>query len=136
VPRRPLLVLVLLALLVAVPAAAHAKDGRPEQRIGISCGGGVRAELRLRTQDGRIRTRFAVDDGRAGRWNIVLVHEHRIAWRGRASGSFEIERSLPDYPGNDAVTARATGPRGVVCQATGLAPELSDAESVGQGNDG
>jgi hypothetical protein len=85
----------------------------------------VSAELRLRAQNGVIRARFEVGRSRAGTWHVVLVHERRVAWRGSANGSFELERSLPDFPGSDAVTARATGPRGVVCQAVGVLAEVS-----------
>jgi hypothetical protein len=130
-----LLLPVLLALLAAVPASALAKDGRPEVRTSASCGSGLTADLRLRAQDGVIRARFEVGR-RAGSWHIVLVHERRVAWRGSAKGSFEIERTLPDYPGSDAVTARATGPRGVVCQAVAVLPEVSAAGNGAHGGDG
>jgi hypothetical protein len=122
---RLLLLLVLCASPAALPAAALAKDGRPEVRTSVSCGSGVSAELRLRAQNGVIRARFEVGRSRAGAWHVVLVHERRVAWRGGANGSFELERSLPDFPGSDAVTARATGPRGVVCQAMGVLAEVS-----------
>jgi hypothetical protein len=132
--RIPLLLLLsLLASLAAVPAAALAKDGRPEVRTSVSCGGGVTAELRLRAQDGVIGARFEVGRSRAGIWHIVFVHERRVAWRGSARSSFEVERSLPDFPGSDTVSARATGPRGVVCQAVGV---LSDVSTPGNGTQG
>jgi hypothetical protein len=129
---RVLLLPVLLASLAAVPAAALAKDGRPEVRTSVSCGSGVRAELRLRAQNGEIRARFEVGRSSAGTWHIVFVHERRVAWRGSARSSFEVERSLPDFPGSDTVTARAIGPRGVVCQAAGVLPDISDAGSGAQ----
>jgi hypothetical protein len=134
--RIRVLLLVLLASFAAVPAAALAKNGRPEVRTSVSCGSGVTADLRLRAQDGRIRARFEVGRSRAGTWHIVFVHERRVAWRGSATNSFEVERSLPDFPGSDAVSARATGPRGVVCQAAGVLPEVSDADNGAQGGDG
>jgi hypothetical protein len=135
--RIPVLVLlVLLASLAAVPAVALAKDGRPEVRTSVSCGGGVTAELRLRAQDGVIRARFQVGRSRAGIWHIVVVHERRVAWRGSARSSFEVERSLADFPGSDTVTARATGPRGVVCQAVGVLPEVSTSGNGAQGGYG
>ncbi|MDX6569807.1 MAG: hypothetical protein QOH15_2385 [Gaiellales bacterium] len=128
-----LLVLVSLAL---VPVAALAKDGRPEVRTSVSCGSGVTAALRLRAQGGQIRARFEVGSSRAGLWHIVFVHERRVAWRGSATSSFEVERSLPDFPGSDAVSARATGPRGVVCQVAGVLPEVSLADNEAQGGHG
>jgi hypothetical protein len=120
------LLLALLASLALVPATALAKGGQPEVRSSVSCGGGVGADLRLRVQDDRIRARFEVDHSRAGTWHVALVHERHVAWRGTARSSFEIERALPDFPGSDAVTARATGPRGIVCQVTVVLPEVSN----------
>ncbi len=134
--RRLTLVLSLLASLAIVPAAALARNGRPEVRSSASCGSGVTADLRLRLQSNAIRARFEVEHSRPGTWKIVLVHERRVAWRGSARGSFEIERALPDFPGSDAVTARATGPRGVVCQVIGVLPDVSNAENGEQGGDG
>ena len=134
--RRLALVCALLASLAIVPAMALAKNGRPELRRSASCGSGVTADLRLRLQGGAIRARFEVEHSRPGAWQIVLVHERRVAWRGSARGSFEIERALPDFPGSDAVSARATGPRGVVCQVIGVVPDVSNADNGEQGGDG
>jgi hypothetical protein len=126
----------LLVSLVLVPGTALAKGGQPEVRTSVSCSSGVTADLRLRVQNDRIRARFEVEHSRAGAWHVVFVHERRVAWRGSARSSFEIERALPDFPGSDSVTARATGPRGVVCQATAVIPEVSNAENGAQGVDG
>lgn len=126
----------LVASIAALPGAAVARDGHPEIRSSVSCGGGASAELRLRAQDGRIRVRFEVGRGRAGIWHIVLVHERRIAWRGTATSAFEVERSLPDFPGSDAVSARATGPRGAVCQVGGVLPDVSNGDTGTEGGDG
>jgi hypothetical protein len=46
-----------------------------------------------------------------------------VAWRGRVrtrsgSGGFRIRRSLPDFDGVDAISARASGPGGNTCQAS------------------
>ncbi len=53
----------------------------------------------------------------------MLVHERRVAWRAnvrtsRSSGSFRVRRTLDDYAGSDRVTVRASGPRGLTCEAT------------------
>jgi hypothetical protein len=141
VTRRLLTALAICATVAAHPRAAQAKDGAPDVRVSARCGGGVTAELRLRPRDGVIRARFEVDHGRAGTWHVVFVHERRIAWKGapRATSArnwFKIERALPDFPGSDAVTARATGPRGAVCQVTAVAFEVSDGANRAQsGND-
>lgn len=139
--RRLLTALAICTTLVADPLAAQAKNGVPDVRVSASCGSGLTAQLRLRSHDGVIRTRFEVDHSRPGIWHVVLVHERQIAWKGAPRvtsprDSFEIERALPDFPGSDAVTARATGPRGAVCQATAVVFEVSDGGNRAQpGND-
>jgi hypothetical protein len=109
------------------PALAHGSGGDGQDvRVSGTCGKGASSRLRLRAKDGAIRVEFEVDGRRSGeRWRVVLVHERRVAWRGRArtrsgSDSFRIRRSLPDFGGADQVTARASGPRGNTCEATGL----------------
>jgi hypothetical protein len=107
------------------PALARGGDGQ-DVRVSGSCGRGATSELRLRAKDGAIQVEFKVESRRGGeRWRVVLVHERRVAWRGRArtrsgSGTFRIRRSIPDFEGADQVTARASGPRGNTCEATGL----------------
>jgi hypothetical protein len=134
--NRLLLLLALLASPALVPVSALAKGGQPDVRSSVSCGSGVSADLRLRLQGARIRVRFEVGHSRAGTWHVALVHERRVAWRGTAMSSFEIERSLPDFPGSDDVIARATGPRGVVCQVSAVIAEVSDASNGAEGSDG
>jgi hypothetical protein len=118
---------VVAALLLAAPDPGFGqggKDGRPEVRVTTVCGGGAVAELRLRARDGAIELRFEVKHARAaGVWRVALVHERRVAWRGAgrttgSSGSFEVQRALPDLPGYDTVTARAWGPAGSACRVT------------------
>ena len=119
---------VTLALLAAAaPAAARDggdDDGRREARVEGTCAKGASSKLRLRSRDGRISVEFEVKRSRRGeRWRIVLVHERRIAWRGsvrtaRSGGSFRVRRSLPDLDGSDRVKVRASGPRGLTCEAS------------------
>jgi hypothetical protein len=127
-----LLAVLALASLAGAPQAAQARGGdggeRPEVRVAGACGHGARSRLRLRARDGAIEMEFEVDENRAGRlWRVVVVHERRVAWRGRArtgrsSGSFSVERRIADYAGSDQVMARAVGPRGITCQATATLP--------------
>jgi len=115
-----------LALTWGAAAPAFGRHGDDEVRVRGSCGKGARAKLRLRSKEDAIRVEFEVDRNRAGeRWRVTLVHERRVVWRGRArtrsgSGSFRIRRSVPDFGGADRVTARASGPRGVTCHASGV----------------
>jgi hypothetical protein len=134
-------ILVSCIALAAVPVVAHAKDGGPEVRTSARCSSGTTADLRLRARDGGIRVRLEIDHSRAGAWNVVLVHERQVAWKGGARikgsrDSFELERTVPDFPGSDSVTARATGPRGVVCQVTAVIPDVSDDGGGAQGDHG
>jgi len=121
------LIALALALCGPSPALAHGGDGQ-DVRISGTCGRGATSKLRVRAKDGAIQVEFEVDGRRAGeRWRVVLVHERRVAWRGRArtragSGSFRMRRTIPDFEGADQVTARASGPRGNTCDATGLLP--------------
>ncbi|MEA2224189.1 MAG: hypothetical protein QOH83_2565 [Solirubrobacteraceae bacterium] len=127
-------VLALTLLCGAVPASAKhggggggggdGEDGRREARVAGACSAGATSKLRLRSRDGAISVEFEVQRRRGGeRWRVVLVHERRVAWRSTihtkgSSGSFRIRRSLDDYDGPDEVTARASGPRGLTCEAS------------------
>lgn len=117
-------VISLIALAFAAqPMAAPGEDGRGEVRVAGVCGTGAKAKLRLKASDNGIEVRFELEQSRASVvWRVVLVHEHRVAWKGAArttrARSFELRRTLPDLPGSDTVTARAWGPRGVTCRAT------------------
>jgi hypothetical protein len=112
-----------LALGIAGPALGRGGD---DVRVRGSCGKGTRSELRLRAKDGAIRVEFEVDRRRGGeRWRVVLTHERRVAWRrtvrtSSGSGKFRVRRSLPDFGGADQIGARASGPGGVTCQASGV----------------
>jgi hypothetical protein len=115
-----------VALALVAPAPALARGGDDDVRVTGTCGKGATSKLRLRTKDGAIEVEFEVKANRGGqRWRVVLVHERRVAWRGRArtrsgSRSFRIRRSIPDFGGADQVTGRASDPRGNTCEATGL----------------
>ncbi|MGZ8707298.1 MAG: hypothetical protein ACXW0R_07935 [Gaiellaceae bacterium] len=125
----PLGVVLVLLCAVRPVVAAVAKDGRGDVRVKGVCGSGATSTLRLKSGDDGIDMRFEVDHSRPGvAWRVVLVHERRIAWKGavratRPSGSFEVRRTLQDLPGADAVTARAWGPRGLVCRAAAVLPD-------------
>jgi hypothetical protein len=111
-----------LALGAPAPALAHGGEGG-DVRVSGTCGRGATSQLRLEEKHGGIRVELRVRGRRSGeRWRVVLVHERRVAWRGRArtgsSGSFRVRRFLADFDGADQVTARASGPRGNTCQAT------------------
>jgi hypothetical protein len=121
---------VLASLLLAACAAAPAlardgsqDDGRREARVSGTCAKGAASKLRLRSRDGTIRVEFDLTRRRPSeRWRLVLVHERRVAWRGSvrtsSGGSLRMRRSLDDYGGADSVRVRASGPRGLSCEAS------------------
>jgi hypothetical protein len=129
-----------LALMLAVPASAPAKNGaddngggggggnRPQVRVAGSCGKGATSKLRLKQDDNGIEVEFEADHNRSGEtWKVVLVREGHVVWRGSArtrapSGSFSVSRRISDLSGADRITARATGPRGITCVAAATLP--------------
>lgn len=130
---RPAAGLLALALLCgATPAFADERgggsggtdDGRREARVDGTCSKGASSKLRLRSRDGEIRLEFDVKRRRSGEaWRVVIVHERRVVWRATlrtrsTSGSLRVRRTLEDLDGPDQITARASGPRGLTCEAT------------------
>ena len=113
-----------LFVAVAPSLARDGKDDRPEVRVTGDCTGSAEAKLRLRADSGAIELEFEIEHTHAGvLWRVALVHERRVAWKGSArttplSGALAIDRTLPDLPGYDTVTARAWGPQGLSCHAT------------------
>jgi hypothetical protein len=84
--------------------------------------------LALAADRGRIHAEFAIQRAERGApWALVVVHEGKVAWRGRADvnprGTVWLERRLPDYQGADHVSVRATGPHGRICSASGTLEE-------------
>jgi hypothetical protein len=111
-------------LVLASPAEARSLRGSGEVRVAGTCGNGATASLRLTADEGAIRVRFRVESKRRqARWQVVLVREGRVVWRGRrrsdGGGSLDVRRRIRDLPGADQVTARALGPRGITCIAGG-----------------
>jgi hypothetical protein len=126
--RRSSLLLMLALLLAAGPALADHGGADGDARVAGRCSKGTSSELRLRSHDHAIRVEFEVKRRRAGEsWRVVFIHERRIAWRGTvhtsSGGSFRVRRSYDDYEGADNVTARASGPRGLTCQASATLTE-------------
>ena len=107
----------------ALSDSGSGSDGDREARVSARCAGGATTQLRVRSRDGSIRLEFELKRRRAREsWRVVIVHEHRVAWRGTVrtgdSGAFRVRRSLDDYEGVDRVTVRASGPRGLTCETS------------------
>ena len=94
-----------------------------EVRVNGTCTGRSTVKLKAKPRDGRLEAEFEVDQNRNGvRWNVTISRNSVVAVTTTAttlapSGSFSIERRLPDGAGRDAISARATSPTGEVCSA-------------------
>ena len=84
----------LLAIGVALPAVAPAKNNPGVTRTGVCSGLGANWKLKAKHDDGRVETEFEVDQNVNGRrWNVVIRRNGVVVFRGarvtRApSGSF------------------------------------------------
>ena len=116
--------LVALAVALVAAPAGTAKDG--DIRVRGTCTKASTSKLKLSEEDGRIEVEFEVDQDRNGvRWNVVLRQRGKVVFRGTRttrgpSGSFTVRRLLPDRPGPDRITARATRRSGEVCRASAV----------------
>jgi hypothetical protein len=107
------------------PADARPADGsgREELRTAGTCGRGATSRLRLRSDDGSIEVRFEIRGRARAHWDVVLVHERRVVWRGSVragrTGYLRVRRDIPDYAGADEIMGRGIGPGGITCTAAG-----------------
>jgi hypothetical protein len=113
----------LAATIVAAAPAAHAGDD-PEIRKNGSCSAATDWKLKLKKDDSKIETEFEVDQNVVGdKWKVRLRHDGKLYFKGTRttkapSGSFSIERNVPDHSGKDTIKARAVNKStGEVCTA-------------------
>ena len=90
-----------------------------------SCSAATDWKLKAKPRDGRMEVEFEVDSNRTGqRWTYTLLHDGTVKASGtrttRApSGSFSVERRLPDAPGVHTFGAVAkNASTGETCQAS------------------
>ena len=90
-----------------------------------SCSAATDWKLKAKPRDGRMEVEFEVDSNRNGqRWTYTLRHDGVVKASGtrttRApSGSFSVERRLPNAPGVHTFRATATNTRtGETCRAS------------------
>ena len=78
-----------------------------------SCSAGAGWKLKVKADDGRLEVEGEIDSNVAGqRWRWTIRHNGSVSDRGTAtttarSGSFEVERTIVDLAGTDAVVFRA-----------------------------
>jgi hypothetical protein len=103
-----------LGTIASIPAYAH-NSGDRVRRSGV-CTASSTSKLTLKHEDGRIEAEFEVDSNRVGqRWNVVMKDNGVIVFSGARtttapSGSFEVERLIPNRAGTDAIVASAKNP--------------------------
>jgi hypothetical protein len=90
-----------------------------------SCSAATDWKLKAKPRDGRMEVEFEVDSNRTGqRWTYTLLHDGTVKASGirttRApSGSFSVERRLPDAPGVHTFGAVAkNASTGETCQTS------------------
>ena len=103
-------------------SAVESRDD--DKRVAGSCSGRATSKLKAKPDDGRLEAEFEVDQNRNGvTWKVRMFLNGNRVVRTRAttrapSGSFSVERRLPNPAGSDRVSARATSPSGQVCKAS------------------
>jgi hypothetical protein len=125
-PRLRLLACALVAGTGLVLASQAAADGGHDTDVRVkgSCTGSTTSELRVRTQDGRLQIEFRIDTKRRYRaWSLVILRERRIVFRrtvraGSGGHAVDVRRTIDDWPGTDAIVARASARGGQSCVAT------------------
>ena len=115
----------LIAALAAGATTAEARGGNDDRRIVAgSCSGSSTSKLKVKSDDGRLETEFEVDQNRSGvRWRVRLRQNGDLVVRTRRttvapSGSFSLERRLPNRSGADRIVAVAKSPSGETCRAS------------------
>jgi hypothetical protein len=101
----------------------HGGSGGDDDRVirTGSCSGGADWKLKVKTDDGRLEVEGEIDSNVAGqRWHWALRHNGSVSDRGVAtttarSGSFEVERTVVNLAGADALAFRAVRD-GQVCR--------------------
>ena len=103
----------LLAIGVALPAVAPARNNPGVTRTGVCSGLGANWKLKAKHDDGRVESEFEVDQNVNGRrWNVVIRRNGAVVFRGARitrppSGSFEVNRRIANAAGRDRIVATA-----------------------------
>ena len=104
----------ILSALAIFPATALA--GNDDVRRAGTCSGNATSRIKLSPQNGRIETEFEVDSNRVGqKWNVVIKDNGVRVFAGSRittapSGSFTVNRRIPNRAGVDHIVASAKNP--------------------------
>lgn len=119
--RTLVLAIALFGVLVLPGVALGSDDDREVRRSG-ACTGSSSVVLRVEVDD-ELELELEIETRRAaGRWQAIVLHDRRTAFRGfvpqRNSRSVRLRRTLPNYYGRETITVRASGPRAEACRVS------------------
>jgi hypothetical protein len=103
----------LLAVTTLTAAPSQAKDG-DIRRTGGCTNSTADWKLKLGPRDGRIEMEFEVDSNKVGQtWDVVIRDNGVRVFKGQRttqapSGSFEVDKTIPNLAGEDRVVGVAT----------------------------
>ncbi|MEQ1786962.1 MAG: hypothetical protein ABL966_07910 [Acidimicrobiales bacterium] len=101
-------------LIVGAASASPAEAKAGDVKVSGSCTGNTDWKLKLGPRTGAIETEFEVDSNRVGqRWSVSITDNGARVFTGTGttvapSGSFTVERRIPNRVGRDNIVARAT----------------------------
>ena len=100
---------------IAVPSAATASDD--DVRRSGECTGASSVKIKAKPDDGQLEVELEVDQNRNGQpWKVKIKDDGDVVVRDSArthgpSGSFSIERRIPDRAGTDTIVGSARNKR-------------------------
>jgi hypothetical protein len=107
---------------LSLPAVATADDDEDVRKTG-TCTAASTITIRLRPDDDEIRVELEIRSRKPGAaWNVILLHERRIAFRGvvRSGGgrTARLRRTVGNWYGRDSIVVRASGSRLETCRVS------------------
>lgn len=118
---RMLVLAIALCGVLVLPGVAVASDDEREVRRSGTCTGSSSVALRVRVDDDELELELEIETRQtAGRWQAIVLHDRRTAFRGivprRNSRSVRLRRTLRNLYGRETITVRASGPRAETCR--------------------
>jgi hypothetical protein len=103
---------ILAALLVSAPPAM-ASGGDPGHEVSGSCSGSTDWKIKAKPDDGRIEVELEIDSNVSGQvWAVKITDNGKKVFKGDrttggASGSFSVEKKVPNQAGTDNFIGKA-----------------------------
>lgn len=118
---RTLVLAIALCGVLVLPGVAVGSDDDREVRRSGTCTGSSSATLRVEVDDDELELELEIETRQtAGRWQAIVLHDRRTAFRGMVprqdSRSVRLRRTLRNYYGRETITVRASGPRTETCR--------------------